>query len=49
MPRDIFAAVAGYLSKNVEVSKFGEEITDFVRFASPRPKAINEKMLRGVC
>jgi len=34
--RDIFAAVAGYLSKNVEVSKFGEEITDFVRFASPR-------------
>jgi S-adenosylmethionine hydrolase len=46
--RDIFAPVAGYLSKNVEVSKFGEEITDFVRFASPRPKAINEKMLRGV-
>src|SRR5437868_5836432 len=46
--RDVFAPVAGYLSKGVEASKFGEEVTDFVRFAAPRPKPINEKMIRGV-
>lgn len=46
--RDIFARVAGYLSKGVETAKFGEEITDFVRFAAPKPKAINERTLRGV-
>jgi S-adenosylmethionine hydrolase len=37
--RDIFAAVAGHLSKGVEPEKFGDLITDFVRFAAPRPKA----------
>lgn len=46
--RDIFAAVAGYISKGVEAAKFGEEITDYVRFAAPRPKPINEKTLKGV-
>ncbi len=46
--RDIFARVAGYLSKGVEAAKFGDEITDFVRFAAPRPKPVNERMLRGV-
>lgn len=46
--RDIFARAAGYLSKGVEAAKFGDEITDFVRFAAPKPKAINERMLRGV-
>jgi S-adenosylmethionine hydrolase len=46
--RDVFAAAAGYLSKGVEVAKFGEEITDFTRFAAPKPKAVNEKLLKGV-
>ena len=46
--RDIFAAVAGWLSKGVEVAKFGEEITDFVRFAAPKPKAVSATQLRGV-
>lgn len=45
--RDIFARVAGYLSKGVEVDKFGDEITDYVRFAAPRPKA-GEGGLHGV-
>jgi S-adenosylmethionine hydrolase len=40
--------VAGWLSKGVEVSKFGEEITDFVRFAAPKPKKLNEKLTKGV-
>jgi S-adenosyl-L-methionine hydrolase (adenosine-forming) len=45
--RDIFAAVAGYLSKGVEPAKFGEEITDFVRFAAPKPKPVNDHLLKG--
>lgn len=46
--RDVFAAIAGWLSKGVEASKFGEEITDFVRFAAPKPKPINEKLIKGI-
>ena len=46
--RDVFAAVAGWLSKGVEVTKFGDEITDFVRFAAPKPKAVNEKLMKGI-
>lgn len=46
--RDIFAAVAGWLSKGVEVSKFGEEITDYMRFAVPKPKAVDDKTMKGL-
>ena len=46
--RDIFAPVAAYLAKGVEVAKFGEEITDFVRFNAPKPKATDGNTLRGV-
>jgi S-adenosylmethionine hydrolase len=46
--RDVFAACAGWLSKGVEAGKFGEEITDFVRFAMPKPKAVNETSMQGV-
>ncbi|MGA2509717.1 MAG: SAM-dependent chlorinase/fluorinase [Candidatus Acidiferrales bacterium] len=37
--RDIFAPVAAWLSKSWQTSAFGEAITDFVRFAIPKPKA----------
>ena len=37
--RDVFAPVAAYLSKGVDSSKFGEEITDYVRFVAPKPKS----------
>jgi S-adenosyl-L-methionine hydrolase (adenosine-forming) len=37
--RDIFAPVAAWLSKSWQTASFGEEITDFVRFAIPKPKA----------
>src|SRR5689334_15374276 len=30
--RDVFAPVAGWLSRRVEVEKFGEPITDYVRY-----------------
>ncbi len=36
--RDVFAPVAAYLSKGVDSEKFGDIVTDFVRFAAPRPK-----------
>jgi S-adenosylmethionine hydrolase len=46
--RDIFAPVAGWLAKGVDPEKFGEPITDFVRFNAPKPKALDAHTLRGV-
>lgn len=46
--RDLFSAVAGWLSKGVEAAKFGEEVTDFVRFAAPKPKPVNDTLMKGV-
>jgi S-adenosyl-L-methionine hydrolase (adenosine-forming) len=46
--RDIFAPVAAYLSKGVEAAKFGEEITDYVRFLSPKPKALTPDSWKAV-
>ena len=46
--RDMFAPIAAYLAKGVDPAKFGEEISDFVRFNAPRPKPANESTLRGV-
>jgi S-adenosylmethionine hydrolase len=46
--RDIFAPVAAYLAKGVDPEKFGEPITDFVRFNAPKPKALDAHTLRGV-
>jgi S-adenosylmethionine hydrolase len=40
--------VAAYLSKGVDPEKMGEEIDDYVKFASPKPKPANENTLRGV-
>ena len=37
--RDVFAPVAAYLSKGVDTTKFGDPITDYVRFLTPKPKA----------
>jgi S-adenosylmethionine hydrolase len=46
--RDVFAACAGWLSKGVELSKFGEEITDYIRFSAPKPKSVTERSFKGV-
>ncbi len=45
--RDIFAPVAAWLSKSWQTSSFGEPITDFVRFAMPKPK-VNGNTIKGV-
>lgn len=46
--RDIFAPAAAYLAKGVDHEKFGDEITDFVRFNAPKPKPAGANTLRGV-
>jgi S-adenosylmethionine hydrolase len=46
--RDIFSPVVGWLSKGVEVDKFGDPITDFTKFASPKPKQVSDGLIRGV-
>lgn len=45
--RDVFSPVAAYLAKRVNAAKFGAEITDFVRFNTPKPKQ-DANTLRGV-
>jgi S-adenosyl-L-methionine hydrolase (adenosine-forming) len=45
--RDVFAPCAGWLSKGVAPEKFGDEITDYVRFTVPKPKASAERVLKG--
>ena len=45
--RDVFAPVAGWLSKHWQPGSMGEEITDFKRFAMPRPKEA-DGMWKGV-
>ena len=46
--RDVFAPVAAFLAKGVAPDRFGDEITDYVRFGAPRPKPVDEHTLRGV-
>jgi S-adenosylmethionine hydrolase len=46
--RDVFSPIVAYLAKGVDPAKFGEEVTDFVRFSAPKPKPVNESTLRGV-
>jgi S-adenosyl-L-methionine hydrolase (adenosine-forming) len=46
--RDVFAPVAAWLSKWVEVDKFGDPITDFTKFISPKPKQVGDSLIKGV-
>jgi S-adenosylmethionine hydrolase len=46
--RDIFSPVAAYLAKQVDTLKFGDEVEDYVRFAAPRPKVVEENRMRAV-
>jgi S-adenosylmethionine hydrolase len=46
--RDIFAPVAGWLSRRVETEKFGELVTDFARFAPPLPKRVGDKQIKAL-
>ena len=46
--RDVFAAVAGWLSKSVEFSNFGNEISDYVRFRLPQPTRVQGGQIQGM-
>jgi S-adenosyl-L-methionine hydrolase (adenosine-forming) len=46
--RDVFAPIAGWLSRRVETEKFGDLITDFARFAMPLPKRVNKKLIEAI-
>lgn len=46
--RDIFAPVAAWLSKGIPVDKFGDPVTDFTKFNSPKPKRVSERLITGV-
>ena len=46
--RDIFAPVAGWLSKGVAPAEFGPEISDYVRLPLPAVERVGENSLRGV-
>jgi len=45
--RDVFAAVAGWLSKGVAPSEFGPAISDYVRLPLPQVERIGQNSLRG--
>ncbi|MGA2902407.1 MAG: SAM-dependent chlorinase/fluorinase [Candidatus Korobacteraceae bacterium] len=46
--RDVFAAVAGWLSKGVAPSEFGPEVSDYVRLPLPPVERLGQNSLRGV-
>lgn len=45
--RDVFAPVAAWLAKGSQAAAMGEEITDYKKFAMPRPKS-TEGSVKGV-
>lgn len=45
--RDIFAPTAGWLSKGVEPEKFGDVITDFIKFTPPKPRRVTPSEIQG--
>jgi S-adenosyl-L-methionine hydrolase (adenosine-forming) len=46
--RDIFAPVAGWLSKGVAPAEFGPEVTDHARLPLPAVERVGDTSLRGV-
>jgi S-adenosylmethionine hydrolase len=46
--RDVFAPVVGWLSKRVEVDKFGDLVIDYTKFTSPKPKRVSDNLIKGV-
>lgn len=45
--RDVFAPIAGWLSKGVAPTEFGPEITDYVRLPLAQVEHVGENSLRG--
>lgn len=45
--RDVFAPVAAWLSRGVDMSAIGSDIDDYVRFELPQPRALANGTLEG--
>jgi len=45
--RDIFAPVAAWFSRGIDISKFGDPVTDYVTISVPAPAMPTEDMLEG--
>ncbi|MBI5199760.1 MAG: SAM-dependent chlorinase/fluorinase [Nitrospirae bacterium] len=45
--RDIFAPVAGWLSKGVTADNFGSTIKDYLKIIFPKPKRISDELIEG--
>lgn len=45
--RDVFAPLAGWLARGIDISVFGEEVEDYVRLDLPRPRRIGKEILEG--
>ncbi|MEW6068727.1 MAG: SAM-dependent chlorinase/fluorinase [Nitrospirota bacterium] len=45
--RDIFAPVAGWLSKNIDITKFGDPITDYLNTPLPSPIMPAKNIVEG--
>ncbi len=45
--RDVFAPIAGWLSKGIDSAKLGDEIEDFVRLPVPVDKMVGESLVKG--
>lgn len=46
--RDVFSPVVGWLTRGVEADKFGEVITDYAKFASPKARRVSDQLVKGV-
>jgi S-adenosyl-L-methionine hydrolase (adenosine-forming) len=46
--RDIFAPVAGWLSKGLEIDRLGALITDYIKIAPPRPRRVRDGHVEGL-
>lgn len=45
--RDIFSPVAAWLSKGINISKFGDQITDYVTIPMPVPSSLPKNSIEG--
>ncbi|MDI6889512.1 MAG: SAM-dependent chlorinase/fluorinase [Thermodesulfovibrionales bacterium] len=45
--RDIFAPVAAWFSRGIDISKFGDPITDYVTMPVPAPVLVEKNILEG--
>jgi Uncharacterized conserved protein len=45
--RDIFAPAAAWLSKDIDISNFGDPVEEYVKLSLPKAKMVGESLLKG--